>query len=150
MQVHDKYIMQYTMYSKGLLSPRSSPPPSSLPLQGLPSALLAVTSFCDTGLDDTGLPGGSLSSHSSLASSLTELAGALGSKPTEAGEEAVTRNGAPETESNARASQSGAVYNPFDSDGMSTHLSSFDTLNTGTPLPSSYCRQCQRWELRTA
>ena len=86
------------------------------------------------------MPGSSLSSHSSLASSLTELAGALGSKPAAAGEGAVTTSGAPEADSNARASQSAGLYNPFDSDGTSTHLSVLDIylpviLNTSAVLP---------------
>ena len=92
--------------------------------QGLPSAFLAPTSLCD--MDDTGVPGTSLSSHSSLASSLTELARGLGSTPGGPGEggvpAALTEPGqthsVPEANTSTKAHQSGGVYNPFDSDGI--------------------------------
>ena len=98
---------------------------SSGPLQGLPSAFLAPTSLCD--MDDTGVPGTSLSSHSSLASSLTELAGGLGSMPGGPGEgvvsaaltEAGQTSSVPEADTSTKADQSRGVYNPFDSDGTS-------------------------------
>ena len=94
-------------------------------LQGLPSAFLAPTSLCD--MDDTGVPGTSLSSHSSLASSLTELAGGLGSTPGGPGErvvpaaltEAGQTSNVPEADTSTKADQSRGVYNPFDSDGTS-------------------------------
>ena len=78
-------------------------------------------------MDDTGVPGTSLSSHSSLASSLTELAGGLGSTPGGPGErvvpaaltEAGQTSSVPEADTSTKADQSRGVYNPFDSDGTS-------------------------------
>ena len=73
------------------------------------------------------MPGTSLSSHSSLASSLTELAGGLGSTPGGPGEkvvppaltEAGQTSSVPEADTSTKANQSRGVYNPFDSDGTS-------------------------------
>ena len=73
------------------------------------------------------MPGTSLSSHSSLASSLTELAGGLGSMPGGPGEgvvsaaltEAGQTTSVLEPNTSTKANQSGGVYNPFDSDGTS-------------------------------
>lgn len=73
------------------------------------------------------MPGTSLSSHSSLASSLTELAGGLGSMPGGPGEgvvpaaltEAGQTTSVLEPNASTKANQSGGVYNPFDSDGTS-------------------------------
>ena len=80
------------------------------------------------------MPGTSLSSHSSLASSLTELARGLGSTPggprgrvaPEALTEAGQTSSVPEADTSTKANQSRGVYNPFDSDGTSCiHIALF-------------------------